>query len=133
KSSLVLSPVTPGLGQAYPPRPVTEASGRAGEHLKKSGRNVISPDFTLSLHHRGALREDSPADLRNTAHRSRVTANQVQMGAALNEAVRRVSSVRGGVLEIGANCGGRTKPSHLPTNGASVVFARGEGRSRYGG
>jgi hypothetical protein len=47
-------------------------------------------------------------------------------GAALNVAVGRVPSVFSRVLENGTNCGGRTKPSYLPANGASVVCPRRE-------
>ena len=53
-----------------------------------------------------------------------------QMGAALNVAVGRVPSVCSRVLENGTNCGGRTKPSYLAANGASVVCPRRE-RQRH--
>jgi hypothetical protein len=49
-------------------------------------------------------------------------------GAALNVAVGRVPSVCSRVLENGTNCGGRTKPSYLPANGANVVCSRRERR-----
>jgi protein-S-isoprenylcysteine O-methyltransferase Ste14 len=52
----------------------------------------------------------------------------VVLGAALNVAAGRVPSVCSRVLENGTNCGGRTKPSYLPANGASVVCPRRERR-----
>ena len=68
--------------------------------------------------------------LGRTEHRIpfRVTANCSKWGAALNVAVGRVPSVCSRVLENGKNCGGRTKPSYLPANGASVVCPRREKR-----
>jgi hypothetical protein len=66
--------------------------------------------------------------VRNIVYPFRVTANCSKWGAALNVAVGRVPSVCSRVLENGTNCGGRTKPSYLSANGASVVCPRREKR-----